>query len=86
MKNFLLIIFILIFLQSASFGIEDVKKVYLQEAIDVAVENNIDLQAAKLEINIAKTISNLQIGCKIHLLKPYFMQVPLLGVNQDKSG
>lgn len=54
MKNFLLIIFILIFLQSASFGIEDVKKVYLQEAIDVAVENNIDLQAAKLEINIAK--------------------------------
>lgn len=38
----------------ASFGIEDVKKVYLQEAINVAVENNIDLQAAKLEINIAK--------------------------------
>lgn len=53
MKKILLFLS-LIFIQAASFGIEDVKKVYLQEAINVALENNIDLQSAKLEINIAK--------------------------------
>ena len=35
-------------------GIEDVKKVYLNEAINAALENNLDLQAAQLEVNIAK--------------------------------
>lgn len=49
-------IFLLIFIstQIASFGIGDVKKVYLQEAIDAALKNNIDLQAAKIDIDIAK--------------------------------
>ena len=35
-------------------GIENVKKVYLNEAINAAIQNNIDLQAARLEINIAQ--------------------------------
>ena len=57
MKKILLFLS-LILIPTASFGIEDVKKVYLQEAINVALENNIDLQAAKLEISIAK--NNIQ--------------------------
>ena len=43
-----------IFIQSSAFGIEDVKKVYLQGAINAAIENNLDLQAAELNVNIAK--------------------------------
>ena len=35
-------------------GIENVKKVYLNEAINAAIQNNIDLQAARFEINIAQ--------------------------------
>ena len=41
-------------IQASAFGIENVKKVYLNEAIDAALKNNIDLQAAQIEINIAK--------------------------------
>ena len=40
--------------QPKLFAVQDVKKVYLNQAIDAALENNIDLQAAKLERNIAK--------------------------------
>lgn len=54
MKKVALTFLSILLIQSVSLGIEDVKKVYLQEAITTAVENNIDLQAAKLEINIAK--------------------------------
>lgn len=54
MKKILLTFLSILLIQSASFGIEDVKKVYLQEAISAAIKNNIDLQAAKLEIEIAK--------------------------------
>ena len=54
MKKFILGLLLCIFIQTASCGIEDVKKVYLQEAIDAALKNNIDLQAAQLNINIAK--------------------------------
>ena len=54
MKKILLTFIGMLLIQSVSLGIEDVKKVYLQEAITAAVENNIDLQAAKLEIDIAK--------------------------------
>lgn len=53
MKKFL-IISLIILIQIPSFGIEEVKKVYLKEAIQAALNNNIDLQAAKLEIDIAK--------------------------------
>ena len=41
-------------IHASAFGIENVKKVYLNEAIDAALKNNIDLQAAQIEINIAK--------------------------------
>lgn len=37
-----------------AFGIEDIKKVYLNEAIEAALKNNIDLQAEQININIAK--------------------------------
>ncbi len=51
-------------MQPKLFAVQDVKKVYLNQAIDAALENNIDLQAAKLERNIAKnnikTASRLQ--------------------------
>lgn len=41
-------------MQPKLFAVQDVKTVYLNQAIDAALENNIDLQAAKLERNIAK--------------------------------
>ena len=40
--------------QSATFAIEDVKKVDLEEAMNSAIKNNIDLQAAQIDITIAK--------------------------------
>lgn len=54
MKRIIVALLLWMFIQPFSFGIEDVKKVYLQGAIDAAIENNIDLQATKLDINIAK--------------------------------
>lgn len=54
MKKIFYIILILIFLSGTSFAIEDVRKIYLDEAIRTAVENNIDLKSAKLNIDIAK--------------------------------
>lgn len=54
MKKIILALSFILLTQSTSFAIEDVKKVFLQEAIDAAVENNIDLEAAKLNIQIAK--------------------------------
>lgn len=49
--------------QNASFAIEDVKKVFLQEAIDAAIENNIDLEAAKINIKIAK--NNIKVSNRL---------------------
>lgn len=54
MKKILSALLIAILIQQASYSIQDIKKVYLKEAIDAAVENNIDLQTAKLNISIAK--------------------------------
>ena len=73
----------MLLIQSVSLGIEDVKKVYLQEAITAAVENNIDLQAAKLEIDIAKIISKLRTDFKILHLKLFILLVHQAGVNPD---
>lgn len=39
---------------SSVFAIEEVSKVYLDEAIDVALKNNLDLKAAQLNVGIAK--------------------------------
>lgn len=54
MKKFFAILLIILLSSNSAFCIEDVKKVYLEEAIDAALKNNIDLQAQKFEINIAK--------------------------------
>jgi len=50
----IIIILIALLIQSAAFAIEDTIKVNLDEAIEVALENNIDLKAAQLNIQIAK--------------------------------
>ena len=47
------VIFVLM-LQPLIYAETTIKKVYLNEAIDAALKNNIDLQAAKIERNIAK--------------------------------
>lgn len=52
MRKFLILFFVLIFFQNQSFCIE--KKVYLNEAIDAALKNNLDLQAAGINVSIAK--------------------------------
>ena len=51
MKKFLLLIFCFIFLALNSYAVES-KKVSLTEAIDVALENNIDLESNKINIRI----------------------------------
>ena len=53
MKKFLVILLILL-CQSAAFAIEDIKKVDLEEAMNSALKNNIDLKSAQIDINIAK--------------------------------
>ena len=54
MKKLFIILITFFIFQTASFAIEDVRKVDLHGAIEVALKNNIDLQAAKLNVNIAK--------------------------------
>lgn len=54
MKKIVAALILGIFIQTSAFGIEDVKKVCLQGAINAAIENNLDLQAAELNVNIAK--------------------------------
>ena len=54
MKRIFLIILFLITIQTSVFAINDTKKVYLNQAIKVALDNNIDLQATKLNSDIAK--------------------------------
>ncbi len=57
MKKFLTMLLLIITCPVVTPGIEDVqkvKKVYLNEAVEAALENNIDLQAAQIEVDIAK--------------------------------
>ena len=51
MKRFIWVVICLLFMQPI---FAETRKVYLNEAIDAALKNNIDLQAAKLERNIAE--------------------------------
>ena len=53
-KAFCICILLLIIFTPISYAAERVEKVYLNEAIQAALRNNIDLQAAQLNINIAK--------------------------------
>ncbi len=52
MKKFILIILILLISPASYSG--EIKKISLQEALDLAVENNIDYQASKMDIGIAQ--------------------------------
>ncbi len=52
MKKFVLILFIIFICPSGYAG--EIKKISLQEALDIAVENNIDYQASKMDIGIAE--------------------------------
>ena len=54
LKRFFITIIALFCFINTSFGIEDVRKVYLNEAINASLKNNIDLQVAQIELNIAK--------------------------------
>ena len=54
MKKFLAILVVYLIFTPVCFGIEDYKQINLQQALDIAVEKNIDLKAAKLNIDIAK--------------------------------
>lgn len=54
MKKIIFTTVLLILLQTSCYGTENIKNVYLNEAIDAALKNNIDLQAAQIDINIAK--------------------------------
>lgn len=53
-KRFLCTTLIALSLHSSVFGIENTKQVYLNEAIQAALENNLDLESAKINIAIAK--------------------------------
>lgn len=53
MKNFWLVLVCLISFCSSAFAL-DCKKVYLSEAIDIALKNNIDLEANKLNVKVAE--------------------------------
>lgn len=44
----------LLLIQPYGFGVENVKQVYLNEAIQAALKNNLDLESAKINIIIAK--------------------------------
>ncbi len=54
MKKLFLLITILLIVQCKAIADDNFKKVYLNEAIEVALKNNLDLKSAQLEINIAK--------------------------------
>ncbi len=54
MKRNLLVFLLILFFQNISFAVDNIQKVYLNEAIQAALKNNIDLQAAEINVNIAK--------------------------------
>ena len=56
-KYFIAVVAVILCLSKFStgaFAIEDIHKINLQQALDIAVENNIDLKAARLNVEIAK--------------------------------
>lgn len=53
MKKIIVLILSLLFFQYTALA-EEVKKVYLNEAINAALKNNIDLKATQIDINIAR--------------------------------
>ncbi len=63
MKRFIITILIFAACCNGANAIQDIKKVYLNEAIEAAVKNNIDLQAAQIDINIAK--NNIKVANRL---------------------
>ena len=53
MKKLLILIF-LYFIPVISFAVEEVQKINLQQAIDITVENNMDLKVSNIDRDIAK--------------------------------
>lgn len=51
MKKFLILLFVMFICQQA-YGVEEVQKISLKEALKIAVENNIDYKASKINIDI----------------------------------
>ncbi len=69
MKKIILSVFIFIFIQPFVFAIIDPQKVSINEAVEIARKNNLDIQAARLNINIeennikaANRLQNPEIG------------------------
>lgn len=54
MKKILIYALSIVFFYNSLVCADEVKKVYLEEAIDAALRNNIDLKAAQIDVNIAK--------------------------------
>ncbi len=54
MKKLIWLFILFLSLQCYALADENIKKVYLDEAIDAALKNNLDLKSAQIEINIAK--------------------------------
>ena len=54
MRKLLYSLLLLVLMNSAVFAADNIQKVYLNEAIQAALKNNIDLQAAGINVNIAK--------------------------------
>ena len=69
MKKIIISVFIFIFIQPFVFAIIDPQKVSINEAVEIARKNNLDIQAARLNINIeennikaANRLQNPEIG------------------------
>ena len=49
----LLFLLILYFIPTGCFGIEETQKINLQQAIDITIENNLDIKVTTLDSDIA---------------------------------
>ena len=54
MKKTILVILALILSTQSSFAIEDIKKVDIKQAIEIARENNLDILSSRMNVDIAK--------------------------------
>ena len=54
LKKTILVILALILSTQSSFAIEDIKKVDIKQAIEIARENNLDILSSRMNVDIAK--------------------------------
>lgn len=76
MKKFLITLFLNICLVSASYAVDIPEKISLPQALDLAVQNNIDYKSAKLDIDIAKIRLKRQTGFKIPISTYFTTSAP----------